>query len=97
MIKPAHGLGAFSVPDIALILRLPQTKVRRSLDQVWDDSLGKQLLGDTFSTTVGEHTYVNFHVLIEFYVHFELRESGASAQQVIKARHAMRPCAMRAR
>ena len=88
--KPALGLGAFSVPDIALILGLQQPKVRRLLNQVWDERLGKQLFGSTFSLTIGDQKFVNFHVLIELYVYFELRELGVTAQQVIKARNAMR-------
>lgn len=88
--KPALGLGAFSVPDIALILRLRQHKVRRMLNQVWDERLGKALFGDTFSITIGDQKFVNFHVLIELFVYFELREIGASAQRIIKARNAMR-------
>ncbi|MEO8069063.1 MAG: DUF433 domain-containing protein [Flavobacteriales bacterium] len=89
-LKPALGLGAFSVPDISLILGLPQTKVRRMLNQVWDDRLGMELFGDTFSITVGEHKFVNFYVLIELYVYFELRDMKVSAQRIIKTRNAMR-------
>ncbi|MBL0126831.1 MAG: DUF433 domain-containing protein [Flavobacteriales bacterium] len=88
--QPALGLGAFSVPDIALILRLPQGKVRRMLNQVWDERLGKALFGDTFSITIGDQKFVNFHVMIELFVYFELREIGASAQRILKARNAMR-------
>jgi uncharacterized protein (DUF433 family) len=88
--KPALGLGAFSVPDIALILSLPQNKVRRMLNQVWDERLGKELFGDTFSISVGEHKFVNFYVLIELYVYFELRDLKVSAQKIIKTRSAMR-------
>jgi uncharacterized protein (DUF433 family) len=90
LVKPGLGLGAFSVPDIAVILQLPQGKVRRLLNQVWDQRLGQQLFGDTFSTSIGDHKYVNFHVLVEFYVYFELREIGVTAQQIVKARNAMR-------
>lgn len=88
-LKPALGLGAFSVPDIALVLGIPQAKVRRMLNQVWDERFGKNLLGDTFSTTVGDHKFVNFHTLIELYVYFELRDMKVSAQRILKTRHVM--------
>jgi len=89
-LKPALGLGAFSVPDIALILAIPQGKVRRMLNQVWDERLGKDLIGDTFSITIDDHKFVNFHTLIELYVYFELRDMKVSAQKIIKTRNAMR-------
>lgn len=89
-LKPGLGLGAFSVPDISLILGIPQGKVRRMLNQVWDERLGVELFGDTFSITIGEHKFVNFYVLIELYVYFELRDLKVSSQKIIKTRHAMR-------
>ncbi len=88
-LKPALGLGAFSVPDIALILGIPQGKVRRMLNQVWDERIGRDLIGETFSITIGDHKFVNFHTLIELYVYFELRELKVSAQRIIKTRYAM--------
>ena len=60
------------------------------LNQVWDDRLGMELFGDTFSIIVGEHKFVNFYVLIELYVYFELRDMKVSAQRIIKTRNAMR-------
>ena len=60
------------------------------LNQVWDERLGKELFGDTFSIIVGEHKFVNFYVLIELYVYFELRDLKVSAQKIIKTRNAMR-------
>ncbi|MEO8067583.1 MAG: DUF433 domain-containing protein [Flavobacteriales bacterium] len=87
--KPSIGTGAFSVPEIALILGLKQNKVRRVLNELWDGRIGKQMFGDTFSLTVADHKFVSFHVLIEFYVYFELRERGVSSQKIMKARQVM--------
>lgn len=88
-VRASIGAGAYSVPEIALILGLQQNKVRRVLNELWDGKLGKKLFGDTFSITVAKHKYVSFHVLIEFFVYFELRERGVSSQRIMKSRQAM--------
>ena len=88
--KPAIGLGAYSVPDIALILGRSQANVRRLINDVWDERLGRKMFGDGFSITIDGQKFVNFHVFIELLVYLELRKLKVSAQRIIKTRNAMR-------
>lgn len=88
-VRPALGMGAYAVPDIAVILGLPQTKVRRVLNELWDGRLGKEFFGEEVSIRIARQKFVSFHVLIEFFVYFELRERGVSSQRILKARKAM--------
>jgi uncharacterized protein (DUF433 family) len=88
-VRPALGMGAYAVPDIAVILGLPQAKVRRVLNELWDVRLGKEFFGEEISMRIARQKFVSFHVLIEFFVYFELRERGVSSQRILKARKAM--------
>jgi uncharacterized protein (DUF433 family) len=88
--KPGIGLGAYSVPDIALILGKSQSNVRRLINDVWDERLGRELFGDGFSITIDGQKFVNFHVFIELLVYLELRKLKVSAQRIIKTRNTMR-------
>ncbi len=87
--KQEVGSGIYTISDIAKILGYPQQKVRRYINDYWDDHLGKKLFNDTYSWKKGKIKAVNFYVLIELYICFLLRENGASTQAIMKARENM--------
>ncbi|HMO61905.1 MAG TPA: DUF433 domain-containing protein [Ferruginibacter sp.] len=88
--KKQIGSGIYTIPDIAKILGYSQQKVRRYINDYWDDSLGKELFKETYSWKKDNNQRaVNFYVLIELYTCFLLRELGASTQSIMKARKNM--------
>lgn len=73
--SPKLGEGIFLTKDIANILDLPYSKVRRGMSEFWDDY------------TFGEkgNKAINFYTLIEFYTFYQLRKEGISSQTIKKA------------
>lgn len=80
--SPELGEGIFLTKDVSEILHLPYRKVRRWIFDFWDKRFGEERglysFGDEGSKAV------NFHTLIEFYIFFQLREKGISAQNIQK-------------
>jgi uncharacterized protein (DUF433 family) len=78
------GTGIYTLPDVAAILGLPQTKVRRWLQEYWHAHFGKtdQI---SFSDGTGRELVTNFYTLIEFFTFYQLRAEGVSAQRIVKA------------
>ena len=88
--KQQLGSGIYTIPDISKLLGIPQAKVRRYLNEYWDDRLGKKLFNQTYSWSVDNKIKaVNFYTLIELYTCFHLQEMGVSTYQVLKSRTAM--------
>ena len=85
-IKLGHGI--YTVPDLALILQLPQAKVRRWLNDFYNSRLGGKYKGK-YSFGEGREKATNFHTLIEFYVFYKLRESNLSVRKILEAHEAM--------
>jgi len=85
--KQQLGSGIYTIPDISRLLSIPQTKVRRYLNDYWDDRLGKKLFNETYSWSAGDNIKaVNFYALIELYTFFHLQEVGVSTRQILKSR-----------
>ena len=82
--SPQLGTGIYSIPDIAFLLRLPKSKVRRWLSDYWDSRLG-QKYENQYSWGSGREKATNFHTLIEFYVFFQLRELGLGPKAIFTA------------
>jgi uncharacterized protein (DUF433 family) len=80
------GIGIYTISDIASILDLKYFKVERLLNEYWDKRFSEEL-GNKYSWSIGKSKAVSFHTLVEFYIFFQLRESGVSTQQIIKAHH----------
>ena len=78
------GTGFYTIPDIARILRLPYQKVNRWINRYWDGELGRQFKYK-YSWKIHESKAVSFHTLIEFYVFYQLAESGISTRKVLTA------------
>ena len=88
--KRQLGSGIYTIPDISKLLGIPQAKVRRYLNEYWDDRLGKKLFNQTYSWSADNKIKaVNFYTLIELYTCFHLQEMGVSTYQVLKSRTAM--------
>lgn len=77
------GNGIYTVPDLALILQLPTSKVRRWLTDFYD----QRLSGDKgrYSWGEGRDKATNFLTLIEFYVFYMLREQKIGAGRILEA------------
>lgn len=88
--KQQLGSGIYTIPDISKLLNIPQAKVRRYLNEYWDDRLGKRLFNETYSWSAGNNIRaVNFYTLIELYTCFHLQELGVTPRQILKSRVAI--------
>lgn len=82
------GNGIYTVPDLALILQLPKKKVRRWLDDFYNERLGKAYDG-SYSWGQGRDKATNFLTLIAFYVFYKLREYKVSTYKILEAHRNM--------
>ena len=82
--KPSLGIGLYSIPDVARILNLELAFVRRWLNEYWGNQfkIGKKNLSSWGS---GRDKTIHFYTLIEFYVFYQLRKQGLSAQSIAKS------------
>ncbi len=78
------GTGIYTIPDIASILRLPTTKVRRWMKEYWNEKFAQGEC-DAFSQGTGKEQVTNFYTLIEFYTFYQLRLNGVSSFKINKA------------
>ncbi len=78
---PKIGEGIFLVKDVAKILRLDYSHVRRWILGYWDGHFKRD-----FNYTFGEdgNKAINFYSLIEFYIFYKLREQNVSAVEIKK-------------
>jgi uncharacterized protein (DUF433 family) len=82
--KPSLGIGLYTIPDVANILNLDRTLVRRWLHEYWGSQF--RLKGKSFASWgKGREKAVHFFTLIEFYVFYQLRKLGVSAQNIAKS------------
>jgi uncharacterized protein (DUF433 family) len=82
--KPSLGIGLYTVPDVANILNLDKTLVRRWLHEYWGNQF--RLKGKSFASWgKGREKAIHFFTLIEFYVFYQLRKLGVSAQSIAKS------------
>jgi uncharacterized protein (DUF433 family) len=87
--KPSLGIGLYTIPDVANILNLDSNLVQRWLREYWGNrfSAGR----DNFSSWgKGRDKAVPFFTLIEFYVFYQLRKQGVSAQNIAKSYETIR-------
>lgn len=88
--KKELGAGIYTIPDISKLLGFPQHKVRRYLNEYWDERLEKKLFNETYSWSVGNNIKaVNFYTLIELHTFFRLQELGVSTKEILKSRTAI--------
>lgn len=87
--KPSLGIGLYTIPDVAKILRLNRTLVRRWLSEYWGNQFsdGRKNLS---SWGEGRSKAIHFFTLIEFYVFYQLRIQGVSGQSIVKSYEVIR-------
>jgi uncharacterized protein (DUF433 family) len=82
--KPSLGIGLYTIPDVANILNLDRTFVRRWLREYWDNQFRHK--GRSYASWgKGREKAIHFFTLIEFYVFYQLRKQGVSAQNIAKS------------
>jgi uncharacterized protein (DUF433 family) len=82
--KPLLGTGIYTIPDIAMILRLPYSKINRWVNTFWNDKFG-QRYGAKYSWNVDLSRAVNFYTLIEIYTFYQLSQSGIASKEILNA------------
>lgn len=88
--KQQLGSGIYTITDISNILSIPKFKVRRYLNEYWNEKSGKKFFNETYSWSVDNKIKaVNFYTLIELYTCFHLQELGVSPKEILKSRTAM--------
>ena len=80
--EPRLGEGIYLTSDVAEILRLSYSKVRRWMVELWDARFSENR---RYSFGDPKNRAVNFYTLIEFYTFYQLRVKGVSAQKIQKA------------
>jgi uncharacterized protein (DUF433 family) len=88
--KKQLGAGIYTVADISKLLGVPKFKVRRYINDYWNERLGKKLFNENYSWSVdGKIKAVNFYTLIELYTCFQLQELGVKPKEILRSRYAM--------
>lgn len=88
--KKQLGSGIYTIPDISNFLSIPKYKVRRYLNEYWNERSGKRFFHETYSWSVDNKIKaVNFYTLIELYTCFHLQNLGVSPKEILKSRAAM--------
>ncbi len=87
--KNKLGSGIYTIPDISFLLNYSQSKVRRYINDFWDERLGKKLFDQTYSWSHQKTKAVNFYVLIELSVFFKLQDLGVKTHKILKSREAI--------
>lgn len=85
--KVELGNGIYTMPDLALILQLPLHKVRRWLNDFYNQRLAGDK--DAYSWGEGREKATNFLTLIEFYVFYLLREQKISTGKILETHQYM--------
>jgi uncharacterized protein (DUF433 family) len=88
--KRQLGAGIYTIADISHLLNVPKSKVRKYINEYWDERLGRKLFNETYSGSVDNKIKaVNFYTLIELATCFYLQEQGVSPKQILKSREAI--------
>src|SRR5580658_10503634 len=87
--KPSLGIGLYTIPDVANILNLDSNLVQRWLREYWGNRFSDGQ-GNLSSWGKGRDKAVHFFTLIEFYVFYQLRKQGVSAQNIAKSHEIIR-------
>ncbi|MEM6719149.1 MAG: DUF433 domain-containing protein [Bacteroidota bacterium] len=82
--KAEIGNGIYTLPDLANILYLDYRKVSKLLNEYWNKRLANDF-SSKYSWSIGKNKAVSFHTLVEFYIFYQLKDSGVSTQSILKA------------
>ncbi len=90
LYKQQLGSGIYTIPDVSYLLGIPKYKVRRYINEYWNERLGKKFFNETYSWSLDNKIKaVNFYTLIELYTCFHLQELGVTPKEILKSRTAM--------
>jgi len=82
--KPSIGIGLYTIPDVATILNLDRAFVRRWLREYWENQFKRK--GRSYASWGnGREKAIHFFTLIEFYVFYQFRKQGVSAQKIARS------------
>lgn len=87
-ILPRVGEGIYTLPDAALILNLPLSRLRSWVGGYLEVA-GSPPPGMLATCGRGTQRAFNFHVLIEAYTVYQLRELGVTMQRIRQAREVL--------
>jgi uncharacterized protein (DUF433 family) len=82
--RPQLGKGIYSLPDIAMLLGIPNYKVNRWIRTFWDGNLGAEF-NSQYSWNVDLTKAVNFHTLVEIYLFYQLSQAGVNSVKILEA------------
>lgn len=81
--KPLLGKGIYTVPDIAMILGIPYSKVNRWINSFWNDRFAASY-GETYTWKVDLTKAVNFHTMVELNTFYQLSLAGVSTREILR-------------
>ncbi len=88
--KQQLGTGIYTIADVSALLSIPKFKVRRYLNDYWNERSGKKFFNESYTWSVDNKIKaVNFYTLIELYSCFHLQELGVSPKEILKSRTAV--------
>lgn len=82
--RPTLGMGIYTIPDMALIFRLPNWKVNRWVNKIWDEKLGKEYK-TKYSWNIDLTRAVNFYTLVELHTFYQLNMAGVKSTKILEA------------
>ena len=82
--KPMLGMGIYTIPDIALLFRLPNWKINRWINTFWDEKLGREYQSK-YSWNIDLTRAVNFYTLVELYTFYQLNSAGVKPSKILEA------------
>lgn len=82
--EPKLGMGIYTMPDIAMLFRLPNHKINRWVNTFWDDKLGKQY-ESRYSWNIARTKAVNFYTVVEMFTFYQLSEAGVRSNKILEA------------
>lgn len=84
ILSPQLGSGIYSIPDMAMILKLPKQRIRYWLNEFWNSRLNSEK-NTGYSWGEGKEKATSFYTLIEFYTFSQLRLHKIGAAKILKA------------
>lgn len=78
------GCGIYTMPEVSRILRIPNSKVNRWVNNFWDGVLATEF-DSQYSWRIENSKAISFHTLVEMYSFYQLTNAGVKPQRIIEA------------
>lgn len=82
--EPKLGMGIYTMPDIAMLFRLPNHKINRWVNTFWNEKLGKQYESH-YSWNIARTKAVNFYTVVEMFTFYQLSKANVSSTKILEA------------